>query len=62
MPLTDKILALVSIACVAVFLGILVWWVREPDLIIVVVIVTAMACFDFLKGGGHDQSLNLHKD
>ena len=60
MPLTDKILAVLSLALFIVFLGILVWWVREPDLIIVVGIVTAMAIIDFWKGAGHDQSISIH--
>ena len=61
MPLTDKILAVLSMALFIVFLGILVWWVREPDLIIVIVIVTAMAGIDFWKGAGHDESISIHK-
>ena len=60
MPLTDKILAVLSLALFIAFLGILIWWVREPDLIIVVAIVTAMAAIDFWKGAGHDESLSIH--
>lgn len=62
MPLTDKVLAVLSMALVIAFLGILVWWVREPDLIIVVAIVCGMAIFDFYKGAGHDQTITIHKD
>jgi hypothetical protein len=62
MPLTDKVLAVLSMALVVVFLGILVWWVREPDLIIVVVVVCAMAIVDFWKGAGHDQNISIHKE
>lgn len=62
MPLTDKVLAVLSMALVIVFLGILVWWVREPDLIAVVVIVCGLAIIDFWKGAGHDQTIQMHKD
>ena len=44
------------------FLGILVWWVREPDLIIVIALVIALAIYDFYKGAGHDQSISIHKE
>ena len=62
MPLTDKILAVLSMALLIAFLGILVWWVREPDLITVVVLVCGLAIYDFYKGAGHDQTISMHKD
>ena len=62
MPLTDKVLAVLSMALVITFLGILVWWVREPDLIAVVVLVCGLAIYDFSKGAGHDQTIQMHKD
>jgi len=62
MPLTDKVLAVLSMALVVAFLGILVWWVREPDLITVVVIVCVLAIIDFCKGAGHDETIQMHKD
>jgi len=43
----DKLLALMSIACFALFVGILIYYVREPDLTIICVSVVAMALFDF---------------
>ena len=43
----DKLLALISIICFASFVGILVFYVREPDLTIICVAVVAMALFDF---------------
>ena len=49
---TDKILAVLSLAAFVVFTGIVVWWVREIDLIIVVVAVVFMAAYDFWKGAG----------
>lgn len=43
----DKFLALISIACFAGFVGILVYYVTEPDLTIICVAVVAMALIDF---------------
>ena len=62
MTLIDKALATLSMLLVIAFLGILVWWVQEPDLIIVVVVVTAMAIYDFWLGAGHGESISMHRD
>jgi hypothetical protein len=43
----DKLLALVSIASFAGFVGILIYYVPEPDLVVVCVAVVLMAFFDF---------------
>lgn len=43
----DKVLAVVAILTLAVFVSVVVWFVPEPDLIIVTVVVLAMAAFDF---------------
>jgi hypothetical protein len=43
----DKLLALASLACFIGFIGILIVYVREPDLIIICLAVIAMAVFDF---------------
>jgi hypothetical protein len=43
----DKLLALISIACFAGFVGILIYYVTEPDLTIICIIVVAMAVVDF---------------
>ncbi|MEM7045840.1 MAG: hypothetical protein AAF543_23770 [Pseudomonadota bacterium] len=43
----DKFLALISILCFAGFVGILIYYVREPDLTIICVGVVAMAVADF---------------
>lgn len=61
MPLTDKVLAVLSMLLLIGFLGILAWWVREPDLIIVIVLVIGMAAYDFYKGAGHDETISIHK-
>lgn len=61
MPLTDKVLAALSMLLFMAFLGILLWWVREPDLIIVAVVVTGMALYDFWLGAGHNESISFNK-
>jgi hypothetical protein len=43
----DKLLALVSIVCFLGFIGILVFYVTEPDLVIICGIVGVMAIYDF---------------
>lgn len=43
----DKLLALISIACFVGFVGILIYYVTEPDLTIICLGVVAMALFDF---------------
>ena len=43
----DKILALISICCFIGFVGILIYYVTEPDLTIICVAVVLMAVFDF---------------
>ncbi len=43
----DKLLALISIASFAGFVGILIYYVTEPDLTIICVAVVLMAFFDF---------------
>ncbi|MGI9436107.1 MAG: hypothetical protein ACR2Q4_14980 [Geminicoccaceae bacterium] len=43
----DKVLALISVTGLIVFVGILVYYVAEPDLTIICVVVLLMAVFDF---------------
>ena len=43
----DKILALVSLSLLFGFVGILLWFVREADLIIIACTVLIMAAIDF---------------
>ncbi len=45
----DAILSLVALAGFAAFLFVLGWWVREPDLIIVLAIGVALAAYDFWR-------------
>ncbi|MBZ8131932.1 hypothetical protein [Afifella sp. IM 167] len=44
---TDRIIAFLALACFAAFLFIVAWWVREPDLILVLLVVVAMIAYDF---------------
>jgi hypothetical protein len=46
---TDRILAVVSMAALIAFLGILVFFVNRLDLTIVVVVVVIMAGYDFYR-------------
>jgi amino acid transporter len=40
---------LTGIALLATFLGIMVWWVKAPPLIIIVVGVLALVIYDFVQ-------------
>ncbi len=57
----DKVLALISMACFVVFIGILIAYVREPDLIIICLIVVTMAVFDFFQLTRNKQKTDLNK-
>ena len=53
----DKVLAVISVACLIGFMGIIIWFVPDPDLVIVTIAVLAMALYDFYReafrnGGG----------
>ena len=50
--MTDRIMALVAIATLAAFLGILVWKVPRVDLVAVIAITMALAMWDFLANAG----------
>jgi len=41
----DKLLATLSMAGLILFLGIIIWFVREPDLFLVIVIPVAIAIY-----------------
>ncbi|GBE44260.1 MAG TPA: hypothetical protein ENH05_00985 [Rhizobiales bacterium] len=43
----DKILVFISMAALIAFLGVVVGFVREPDLIIVTTLIVALAAHDF---------------
>jgi hypothetical protein len=48
----DRIMALVAVATLAAFLGILIWKVPRPDLIAVIAITLGLAIWDFLANAG----------
>jgi hypothetical protein len=43
------ITGLIGIAMLAVFLGIMVWWVKAPPLIIIVIGVLLLLLYDFVN-------------
>jgi len=45
----NAILSILALACFAFFLGIVAWFVREPDLIIILVFGVVLAAFDFWR-------------
>lgn len=47
--MTDKLLAVLSFAALVAFCAVLVWFVPEPDLTIVVVVVVALGAYDFYQ-------------
>jgi len=47
MTRTDKMLAALAVCLFLVFLGIVIWFVREIDLIVVTLVVAGLAIYDF---------------
>ncbi|MCW8835117.1 MAG: hypothetical protein OQJ99_01965 [Rhodospirillales bacterium] len=47
--MTDKILAIISMGMLITFMGIVVWYIREPDLTIITVVVLGMGSYDFWR-------------
>ena len=45
--MTDKIMALVALATMIAFLGVVAWFVPDIDLILVITFVALLACYDF---------------
>ena len=45
--MTDKIMAVVALATLVVFLGVVAWFVPEIDLILVIAFVSLLAIYDF---------------
>ena len=45
----DKIFAIIALAVLFGFLGIIAWFVPEPDLIIVFAVVCILVIYDFWK-------------
>lgn len=46
---TEKIVAVIALIGLFAFVGVLVWFVREIDLVIVVLIGITLASYDFFK-------------
>jgi hypothetical protein len=47
--MTNLITGLIGIVSVCTFLGILLWWIKAPPLIIICVAVMAMLIYDFYQ-------------
>ncbi|MGF1546258.1 MAG: hypothetical protein ACFCUG_02895 [Thiotrichales bacterium] len=47
--MSDLIMAILALATLAAFLGVVAWWVPHLDLIIVITIVLLLAAFDFWR-------------
>lgn len=47
MTALDKILIILAMIGLITFNGVVLWFVREPDLIIVISLVLCVACYDF---------------
>lgn len=45
--MTDKIMALLALATMITFLGVVAWFVPDIDLIIVIGVVSLLAIYDF---------------
>jgi hypothetical protein len=45
--MTDKIMAILALATMILFLGVVAWFVPEIDLIIVIAFVSLLAIYDF---------------
>ena len=45
--MTDKIMAIVALATMIVFLGVVAWFVPDIDLIVVITLVSLLAIYDF---------------
>ena len=47
--MTNLITGLIGIVGVCTFLGILLWWIKAPPLIIICVLVMALLIYDFYQ-------------
>jgi Flp pilus assembly protein TadB len=55
--MTDKIMAILALATMIVFLGVVAWFVPDINLIIVITLVSLLAIYDFwqmLRAKGND--------
>ena len=47
--MTNFVTGIIGIAGVCTFLGILLWWIKAPPLIIIVGVVVALLVYDFVQ-------------
>jgi hypothetical protein len=47
--MTALVSGVIGIGMLATFLGIMVWWVKAPPLIIIVLFVLALLIYDFIQ-------------
>ena len=47
--MAERIVALAALAGFVLFVGVLIWFVREMDLLIVIIIGVALAGYDFFR-------------
>ena len=47
--MTDKIMAILGLAALIAFLGVVAWFVPAIDLIVVILVVSALASYDFWR-------------
>ena len=45
----DKVLAIFSLALLIAFTGVIVWYIARPNLTVIVVLVVALAVYDFWR-------------
>ncbi len=47
--IANLIAGIIGIGALATFLGIMLWWVKAPPLIIIVLVVMALLIYDFVQ-------------
>ena len=56
--MTDKIMAVVALATMIAFLGVVAWFVPDIDLILVITFVSLLAIYDFWQSLRHKKKNN----
>ena len=54
--MTDKIMAIVALATMITFLGVVAWFVPDIDLIVVIAFVSLLAIYDFWSSLRHKRN------
>jgi hypothetical protein len=47
--MANFITGIIGIACVGIFLGVLLWWIKAPPLIVIVGLVMVLLIVDFVQ-------------